>query len=270
MGGEQVSPGFVTVAPAGSSPHGRGTARSAIVVLMNDRFIPAWAGNRRTCFCVGVACTVHPRMGGEQGPESGYQPVSPGSSPHGRGTGRLPEHPDHQSRFIPAWAGNSEGDRPRKALRPVHPRMGGEQGSTRRSTDCFTGSSPHGRGTGFLVGAPFFVCRFIPAWAGNRSRYWSCLQIEAVHPRMGGEQLPDVRAVTLHGGSSPHGRGTGGVWAMKHQRSWFIPAWAGNSLNPPYTPDPSSVHPRMGGEQDWHPVQTDTPGGSSPHGRGTA
>ena len=90
----------------------------------------------------------------------------------------------------------------------VHPRMGGEQGSPAIPGNVFTGSSPHGRGTGQSCVCNSGVSRFIPAWAGNSSDRLSVTNFHPVHPRMGGEQCTDAWLTPPHSGSSPHGRGT--------------------------------------------------------------
>ena len=192
-----------------------------------------------------------------------------GSSPHGRGTevrhARLAATP----RFIPAWAGNRMTCRSMRRVGAVHPRMGGEQGSSPEQDVLRIGSSPHGRGTGSPRRSGYCRGRFIPAWAGNRAGImwrFSCL---TVHPRMGGEQLRPSRKCRLTGGSSPHGRGTAPDPHDESRLFRFIPAWAGNSSDTQFSAAMRAVHPRMGGEQGMCGRLIGAAHGSSPHGRGT-
>ena len=112
--------------------------------------------------------------------------------------------------------------------------------------------------------------RFIPAWAGNSKTTLLRPLVEAVHPRMGGEQDSVLMAGRVISGSSPHGRGTGPEHNSQTPSSGFIPAWAGNRVKPEPFDRNIPVHPRMGGEQPFNTNGQDFPSGSSPHGRGTA
>ncbi len=66
MGGEQMRNNVTYGAENGSSPHGRGTDEEQRNIWCRERFIPAWAGNRRGRVFFPSPPTVHPRMGGEQ------------------------------------------------------------------------------------------------------------------------------------------------------------------------------------------------------------
>ena len=147
--------------------------------------------------------------------------------------------------------------------------MGGEQGILFPQTPGRFGSSPHGRGTAECAGHARRGWRFIPAWAGNSWQNSATILEKTVHPRMGGEQKPNVGRESPSDGSSPHGRGT--VEDMNTARCCdrFIPAWAGNSSRRYRKAARMPVHPRMGGEQDRPKVQKPRTVGSSPHGRGT-
>ena len=243
-----------------------------------------------------VAATVHPRVGGEQvqAPTCGARLI--GSSPRGRGTG--PREVDQllERRFIPAWAGNSHRRINGLHVRPVHPRVGGEQFLSCLPKSRLFGSSPRGRGTAGLDAMHHTWQRFIPAWAGNSTPRRSRSRASAVHPRVGGEQRrhqpvqpgsggssPRGRGTVGHqqritarvhpsrsGGSSPRGRGTvhAGIHYSDDER--FIPAWAGNSCARRRTIRAAAVHPRVGGEQPLPFLRNACKLGSSPRGRGTA
>ena len=147
VGGEQVAKLVGTKRTPGSSPRGRGTGLPSSSAMSDRRFIPAWAGNSGSRTVTLPNFAVHPRVGGEQGPDpSGKVKVS-GSSPRGRGT--EPPSPLYtvSRRFIPAWAGNSRIGGLQSSYCPVHPRVGGEQSIHACALQCSRGSSPRGRGT---------------------------------------------------------------------------------------------------------------------------
>ena len=73
--------------------------------------------------------------------------------------------------------------------------------------------------------------------------------ISSVHPRVCGEQVVPYYQSRDYIGSSPRVRGTAnqGRWRLSALR--FIPACAGNSLDPIVNIGSASVHPRVCGEQ---------------------
>ena len=106
MGGEHARSANSGCYTDGSSPHGRGTCLRAARRALRGRFIPAWAGNIRTCRICSRRSTVHPRMGGEHTYALTLAASGTGSSPHGRGTSEPCGAAYRCRRFIPAWAGN--------------------------------------------------------------------------------------------------------------------------------------------------------------------
>ena len=147
VGGEHVK--FVGLAALtfGSSPRGRGTPFDHQVAHRVLRFIPAWAGNTHGEQRLAGRPPVHPRVGGEHAVPPGHRAVDRGSSPRGRGTRGVGAAGDPGRRFIPAWAGNTPTAARWPALRPVHPRVGGEHVWITHSLIDGGGSSPRGRGT---------------------------------------------------------------------------------------------------------------------------
>ena len=132
---------------AGSSPRVRGTVR------IPQRGI--------------VLSAVHPRVCGEQKVVTIIMPMVFGSSPRVRGTGILSSRPSIVRRFIPACAGNSSGLERSSVIKPVHPRVCGEQFRKSVGTPHSVGSSPRVRGTAKSKGGSAYPKRFIPACAGN-------------------------------------------------------------------------------------------------------
>ena len=173
----------------GSSPLARGTERHPVLIVLGGRFIPAGAGNSVAAATAFPAVSVHPRWRGEQSTRTIACPLSSGSSPLARGTGRRRLYRAKGPRFIPAGAGNRE---------------------LAHSIDCVNhGSSPLARGTGQNFGEEGMPWRFIPAGAGNSTGATAIPPARPVHPRWRGEQL---RRAGMRGGdfgSSPLARGTG-------------------------------------------------------------
>ena len=91
----------------GSSPRVRGTLRHCAKAVVENRFIPACAGNTVCLLVARRKNAVHPRVCGEH-----HQSVHPaqlidGSSPRVRGTLFVEMLPLVPMRFIPACAGNT-------------------------------------------------------------------------------------------------------------------------------------------------------------------
>ena len=234
---------------AGSSPRVRGTAEGMGRNVHRVRFIPACAGNRRSCSRASFPRAVHPRVCGEQESKFWRRSMPAGSSPRVRGTAVRGAGCDCLGRFIPACAGN------RQVWRiDIHHGVG---------------SSPRVRGTGLIGGCDKGVHRFIPACAGNSTTAPRRRGDHAVHPRVCGEQPRAPAARSTPFGSSPRVRGTASLIASAIVYSRFIPACAGNSLTSPRMAAQRAVHPRVCGEQG-RSMMTKLPvPGSSPRVRGT-
>ena len=91
----------------GSSPHTRGTQDGRLSSLMENRFIPAYAGNARCLCSQRTPAPVHPRIRGERRVRRPAADLCGGSSPHTRGTPRPRTRCTMAFRFIPAYAGNA-------------------------------------------------------------------------------------------------------------------------------------------------------------------
>ena len=192
----------------GSSPRVRGTRSDELLRGLDDRFIPACAGNSSSSSCSTRA--------------------GPGSSPRVRGTligggGGVP-----CSRFIPACAGNSS-VRPNGNLTPA-------------------GSSPRVRGTLLVQTPRTATHRFIPACAGNSPPPSVPPMVVSVHPRVCGELRRRRSDFDTQFGSSPRVRGTRRRRCASRPAARFIPACAGNSENSRLSRSCVSVHPRVCGE----------------------
>ena len=289
VGGEHLPNRHGSARNSGSSPRGRGTRVHRRSVRPDRRFIPAWAGNTRL-LCMRFEMTpvhprvggeherigrnswchaVHPRVGGEHNPRRCHVYTRDGSSPRGRGTQPHGNSFERDTRFIPAWAGNTLEKNDGSRVPSVHPRVGGEHIVERTAGVDRYGSSPRGRGTHGGDEVDDIQVSVHPAWAGNTPCSCANPMRRTVHPRVGGEHLPPSAIVPEDVGSSPRGRGTlrhrKGVTTMQR----FIPAWAGNTESNGTVMQAYAVHPRVGGEHTSDALQSAFLAGSSPRGRGT-
>ena len=151
----------------GSSPHARGTPIEELGARINDRFIPARAGNTHRARARAACRAVHPRTRGEHTHIAAGPNIKFGSSPHARGTPPSALNMVTISRFIPARAGNTHPEVSFTVTPPVHPRTRGEHAPGDLDSGEVSGSSPHARGTPGLVTLLDETGRFIPARAGN-------------------------------------------------------------------------------------------------------
>ncbi len=114
----------------------------------------------------------------------------------------------HCSRFIPAGAGNTCQRRLRLHQRPVYPRWRGEHRLRMTAAPLLSGLSPLARGTHSWRVYVRNSGRFIPAGAGNTSRYASTVAPGAVYPRWRGEHPTVPLTQRSVAGLSPLARGT--------------------------------------------------------------
>ena len=196
----------------------------------------------------GGRISVHPRARGEHLWPRCRPWVAVGSSPRTRGTCGRAGRPPLYHRFIPAHAGNMRRCSEPPADRSVHPRARGEHVVDHGLIHQHVGSSPRTRGTSQLVIRPAIHLRFIPAHAGNMSRYIADQQARAVHPRARGEHYQSVFSQGSSAGSSPRTRGTFHPEVRDRADLRFIPAHAGNISMATAGPIAASVHPRARGE----------------------
>ena len=91
----------------GSSPLTRGTRLVIALMVLINRFIPAYAGNSVSILRANLKFSVHPRLRGELGEQKNPGDSTDGSSPLTRGTRTEKSRRLYGFRFIPAYAGNS-------------------------------------------------------------------------------------------------------------------------------------------------------------------
>ncbi len=123
--------GLVAIdARLGLSPLARGTQNLYLCDEQIQRFIPAGAGNTSSRASSGVAVSVYPRWRGEHAPFCPGRLATTGLSPLARGTPPVLRIAFPRSRFIPAGAGNTDGDDSITSEPTVYPRWRGEHTKT--------------------------------------------------------------------------------------------------------------------------------------------
>ena len=87
--GERASHPAAREDAGGSSPRARGTVSRGLDRVLDDRFIPACAGNGKSFHLQLPKNAVHPRVRGERRLTQHIHPGIGGSSPRARGTGLI-------------------------------------------------------------------------------------------------------------------------------------------------------------------------------------
>ena len=174
----------------GSPPLARGTAFFTDEDLKRYGITPACAGNSALWQRPIASDGDHPRLRGEQWMMAARLWRNAGSPPLARGTDlyrpRIPGNPW----ITPACAGNS-GIRA-AAFRAFkdHPRLRGEQKSSRIAQRVNWGSPPLARGTVIFSPRHSNGAGITPACAGNSGKVYHSTHGGGDHPRLRGEQNP--------------------------------------------------------------------------------
>ena len=241
----------------GSSPLSRGILPHTWQVPFGLGIIPALAGNTLPAHGIGTRRWDHPRSRGEYHTSSAYRATTKGSSPLSRGIPRGSrndrcrgrDHPRSRGEYfltfrfvepklgiIPALAGNTRRLGGLSYYRRDHPRSRGEYGVSLGRHRGQKGSSPLSRGIHRHEGTLHRRRRIIPALAGNTQSQERGKVISLDHPRSRGE-YPLLRdAITAVEGSSPLSRGILLAGLGKGLYDGIIPALAGNTGFPRYSP----------------------------------
>ncbi len=186
----------------------RGTRAAGGAPVERRRFIPAYAGDTPYVCSGRPACAVHPRVCGEHISQESPRLHGGGSSPRMRGTHLPAPMAKPDTRFIPAYAGNTISIRELPGNHAVHPRVCGEHAFMPLLPTKEDGSSPRMRGTRAAAQGEAWRGRFIPAYAGNTTAGRTGGPACAVHPRVCGEYYHSAQNSTRARGSSPRMRGT--------------------------------------------------------------
>ncbi len=233
----------------GSSPRVRGTLHHGRVATVDDRVIPAGAGNAQSPTHLAFCTTGHPRGCGERSDRARV------------GVEEL--------RVIPAGAGNAAAQNSRLRAVSGHPRGCGERFENGFADPTDDGSSPRVRGTRISRTTTRSPRRVIPAGAGNASEGQAMRRNGSGHPRGCGERRSGDHPPRGAGGSSPRVRGTPRPPPACRRLPRVIPAGAGNAGPVVLGSKKTAGHPRGCGERLPRLYPPLAPAGSSPRVRGT-
>ena len=175
---------------------------------------------------------------------------------------------EKSNRLIPAHAGKTMMTASRMPRKTAHPRSRGENISPSASASASCGSSPLTRGKLAWSVYQVLAARLIPAHAGKTLRTSASHAAPKAHPRSRGENVFDVAAEFLEGGSSPLTRGKRRPWRCSGRRLRLIPAHAGKTITRTFSRSPRKAHPRSRGENLVPSVVKAPRYGSSPLTRG--
>ena len=231
MRGEQASMSMFSPSVTGSPPLARGTASDTSLPCGIPGITPACAGNRGRDSTDKPVSRDHPRLRGEQSAEAAQGDISKGSPPLARGTAFLSTVFGFVDRITPACAGNRYSTVLRCRITWDHPRLRGEQMNLQTKGENIQGSPPLARGTVVPSGRAAVNNRITPACAGNSCWRWPRRSNSRDHPRLRGEQSPNVIFITSNPGSPPLARGTASVPLPVCAIAWITPACAGNREN---------------------------------------
>ena len=176
----------------GSSPRMRGTLRCLQAACLDERIIPAHAGNTGTQGRTLQQGRDHPRACGEHITISKMPEDRMGSSPRMRGTQTVVYLKDVPTGIIPTHAGNTVFVQLMRGSNRDHPRACGEHFFQPVCTLGQEGSSPRMRGTHFAKLDIKLTPRIIPAHAGNTLVLSALEALQEDHPRACGEHSRTV------------------------------------------------------------------------------
>ena len=159
--------------------------------------IPAYAGKTHRIAASGKAEPEHPRVCGEN---CWPLPVTfgvLGTSPRMRGKPWRLWRQKKPWRNIPAYAGKTVSDSPKKAQAAEHPRVCGENWGQGRQHCGGIGTSPRMRGKPVIPVDSLVGYGNIPAYAGKTRPQSHAKLPEPEHPRVCGENLMQARLMLL-------------------------------------------------------------------------
>ena len=211
---------------------------------------------------------AHPHSRGENLGSCVSSSRARGSSPLTRGKPGKLRLIQSRSGLIPAHAGKTARQPPRRAAHPAHPRSRGENLKSATLARNVTGSSPLTRGK--LISLTPTVGRrgLIPAHAGKTVSVRITMSPFPAHPRSRGENRARMSRAAPTGGSSPLTRGKPRTRHTQHVPRGLIPAHAGKTLRRPLAARVTAAHPRSRGENNGLSSVAGYVNGSSPLTRG--
>ena len=196
------------------------------------RITPACAGKRGLDEAPDEAGGDHPRVRGEELYGLAKALRSAGSPPRARGRASLHGEKDNPRRITPACAGKSNLHLRRQSWQQDHPRVRGEERTTRRRCKKQEGSPPRARGRVGIFRLNSEGYRITPACAGKSRAALLPPGGHGDHPRVRGEE--SVCPGRLYGieGSPPRARGRAKCQLFFARQAGITPACAGKSRLP--------------------------------------
>ena len=152
-----------------------------------------------------------------------------GTSPRMRGKRDLRHCVLPHQRNIPAYAGKTSAGNARHYGNSEHPRVCGENPSSRTMMMCCMGTSPRMRGKPSFICASTLPPGNIPAYAGKTRSTTLRAASSAEHPRVCGENYPSIRLENKRCGTSPRMRGKPTDPIVHGWNPRNIPAYAGKT-----------------------------------------
>ena len=252
----------------GSSPLTRGKQETLNEGGVKARLIPAHAGKTINSRGGGICAWAHPRSRGENRDMAFTRSSYVGSSPLTRGKRLTVAVGTARGRLIPAHAGKTAATARAAPSSEAHPRSRGENLAPMMMRFGTAGSSPLTRGKPRRGGVEPRRLRLIPAHAGKTSCPTRPSSTERAHPRSRGENRRNRGRKYGGLGSSPLTRGKRDVGGVRPSGGGLIPAHAGKTRSSPWSPSPSTAHPRSRGENPIDDLCGSKHLGSSPLTRG--
>ena len=217
---------------AGRSPRVRGRRYAVAIFAMSSRSIPACAGKTRRALSIVRRIKVDPRVCGEDKFTRSFTRTFTGRSPRVRGRPDPAGHALGRHGSIPACAGKTFEALTTEKVKEVDPRVCGEDRSDPDRPRPGWGRSPRVRGRPVQAQLWNIDGRSIPACAGKTCQNLNEPRATTVDPRVCGEDLASVQALTISPGRSPRVRGRPVHREGTESRARSIPACAGKTWLP--------------------------------------
>ena len=236
--------------PWGLSPPTRGNLLVELGQVVQQRSIPAHAGEPYSVRMVGSRSAVYPRPRGGTRLERRSATARLGLSPPTRGNHPRRANQRGGGRSIPAHAGEPYFFFSDSAFRPVYPRPRGGTSLPYPHPRASVGLSPPTRGNlehRSLVGRQRGS---IPAHAGEPAVVFRWRTQRSVYPRPRGGTASTRSRLRSSRGLSPPTRGNRDCDDMRESRRGSIPAHAGEPPAPARRARPRGVYPRPRGGTD--------------------
>ena len=149
----------------------------------------------------------HPRVCGENIPDSAPLCNAPGSPPRVRGKHFSSKYASKARRITPACAGKTSATMRFTSSRKDHPRVCGENAADAAGESVNGGSPPRVRGKPIPSNIRAGADRITPACAGKTSSAKGIVRVEKDHPRVCGENHCNLHSFSSFLGSPPRVRG---------------------------------------------------------------